>query len=157
MSSDNSSGGSAGSSIVLGMYLFPIYIAGVYAFIKKATVLAAIESVIGVGPLALAITNALWVVGAAATLFLGVILLITAFNCVLAVVQRSLLNLIVAISGTIYAAIGVVGALTLFSDVPLLIGFFLSTGLAIYLVLPILLLVAGGVFSVLLGTDKSLK
>lgn len=130
---DTSSSGStgAGNTVGTGLFMLPLTIVGIYAFVAKATVLSALESIVGSGGLALAITNAFWIIGLLSVAFIAIAAILTVLNLLAAVVKQSFGNMAIGLIGIVYFAIGSAGATFLFGDVPFLVGFMLTTNLVI--------------------------
>lgn len=131
-SSESSTPDISGSNLGSGLLLLPLSIVAVFSFVSKAAVLAAIESIVGGGALALAITHAFWIGGLVVVGTVAVVGILTVLNLLAAVVKRSIGNLILGVLGLAYLGAGTAGALFLFSGVPFLVGFILTTNLIIY-------------------------
>jgi len=130
--------------------LLPLSIAGIVAFLEKATALAAIESLFGAGLFATALTEALFVVGAITTGFIGAIAFVVAVAWLVALVKRSALGAIVAVVGTAYFAISGAIGYYVFSGLPLLVGFVLASNIVLYgAIIIVVALVGAGALAVL--------
>lgn len=139
----------SGSNLGSGLFLLPISIIAVYAFVAKGAVLAAVEGIIGAGALALAITHAFWIGGVIVAATVAVIGILTVLNLLAAVVKRSPVNAVLGVLGLLYLGAGWAGATFLFSGVPFLVGFILTTNLLIYAGLILMFLGMGLAITVL--------
>lgn len=115
-----------------GLTLLPLTIAGAAAFADKAAVAAAMQSLFGAGMFATAVTNAFWVMGAVLATAVVAIAFVTCVSFLAAIVRRSAVPAIIGVLGLLYLGGGYLGATMLFGGLPLLVGFFLVTNLAIY-------------------------
>lgn len=115
-----------------GLFMLPLSIIAVYALVAKGAVLAALEGIIGAGALALAITHAFWIGGVVVGGAIAVLAIFTVVNLLGAIVKQSGANAAFAGLGLAYFAAGAAGAKFLFSGVPFLVGFVLTTNLLIY-------------------------
>lgn len=147
---DGDSGGglssdSSGSSVLTNMSLtsVPISVAGLFAFLEKSATLAAIQSFLGTGGLALVITEALWVIGA---LSVGIIVTVGAIGVIalfLGLAQRSVVKMVIGlIIGAYYVGSAVIG-ITVFSSLPFLIGLTLGATVLLYGGIIVLAIVGG--------------
>lgn len=125
------------------LVLLPLSVIAVYAVVAKATVLGAIEAIIGAGGLALAITNAFWVVGLIVVGIYAVLLGVGVLSLLAAVVKRSAANLVIALLIGAYYGAGWAVATYLFSGLPLLVGFTLASSLLFYGGVVVLIAVVG--------------
>lgn len=116
---------------ISSLLLLPLTVIGVYAFIDKALVVAALEGFLG-GSLALGIGSAFWVVGAITVGAIGLIAIGSVAALVIGLVTQSGAKVAVGLIGIVYFIVGYVGANALFTELPLLVGFVLTSSLVIW-------------------------
>lgn len=129
--SDESSSG-AGAGAIAPLLLLPITVVGIYAFVEKALVAEAIVNLLGAGGVAVAVTNAMWVIGAVTVAMLAVFALVTIAAIIAAIVKREPVRGAIGLLGAIYFGFGYYLATTMFSEIPVLVGFVLATNLMVY-------------------------
>lgn len=123
-----SSGGTAS-----GVMLLPISIAGVYTFLEQGTVLTALTALFGgAEAFALAVTTALWVIGAFAVTVIGAVAFLTFAATVAAILKQSAAHAGLSIAGMLYFVVSIGGAIVLFPELPLLVGFVIVTNVLIF-------------------------
>ena len=110
--------------------LLPLTILSVYAFLEKAVVVAALTSMFGgASGLAVAVGTTAWLVGGIVVGVLGLLAFLTVVALLAGVVKQSGAELLIGTLGVLYFAAGYAGATYLFAEVPLLVGFMLTTTL----------------------------
>lgn len=127
---DNSSNG-AGSAMS-GLASLPFTVVGVLAFVDKAAVMAAAQSLFGNGAVALAVTEAMWLIGVISLVFiaLGAVIAVLAFLAAL-VRQDPRKGGGAAILGIAYVLAYAVGQ-SLFASLPMLVAFTLGLTTVVY-------------------------
>lgn len=130
--------------------LLPLTIAGIVAFLEKAAALAAMESLLGAGLMATAVTEALFVVGAITTGFIGALALVVVVALFVAVVKRTAIPALVAGLGLVYFGASYAVATFVFTGLPLLVAFVLASNLLLYgAMILVVVLVGSGVVAAL--------
>jgi hypothetical protein len=144
-SSLGSGGSSSASTLGISTTLMPFSILGVVAFLQKSVVVSSL-SAIGLSGAALsAVTAAFWLIGLTTVAGIGVIALLTAYALLAGAIGRSGFTFGLGLLGTLYFGAASAVAIYVFGNLPLLVGFVLSSTLLIYAGLLAVVLIFGGV------------
>lgn len=112
--------------------LLPMTIIAVYTFVEKATVLAAIEGIVGSTGLATAITTAFYVAGIITVATLGLAAVVTVLSLLMAIVFRSGAHGIIGLLGLIAGGVLYGLATFVFTGVPTLVGVVIGFNALVY-------------------------
>lgn len=115
-----------------GLSLLPFTVLGAFTFVKESAVLAALQGLLGTGGLALAVTKALWVVGASIAGGLGLIAAIGIVAFIIAVGKQSGTHAIISVISIGMLGVLWAGANFIFTELPLLVGAILTFNILVY-------------------------
>lgn len=148
--SDDTNSRIGGSGLLTGLYMLPITIAGLVAFLEKGATVAAVESAFGVGLFTTAIVESLWVVGLIVLSILAVVGLLSALLLVGGLIRWSVPSVVLGLLGVLVYALGAIVATVLFPSLPLLVGFVLSVNILGWTALVLVFAVGGAITSAIL-------
>lgn len=115
------------------LFLSPLTILSVYAFLEKAVVVGALTSLFGgASALAMAIGTTLWLVGAIVTGVISLMAGLTSVFLFVGIIHQSVGKFAIGFLGALYFGVGYLGATYVFGYLPLLVGFMLTTTIVLW-------------------------